>query len=120
MMNPAASSLVISFLIASFLSGEKRCNLCLTGLELAFNSNLCSAKSLGTPSISAGFHTKMSLLSLRNLVSVNSYFLESWVLMIAILEASLASNAIFLVGSSSTVRITPDFLVRISMSLGFV
>ena len=48
-MNPAANSLVISFLIASFLSGENHRRHCLTGFEPGFKSNLCSANSLGTP-----------------------------------------------------------------------
>ena len=54
-MNPAAISFVISFLIAAFLSGENRHSRCFTGLELLLTSILCSANSLGTPGMSAGF-----------------------------------------------------------------
>ena len=84
-MNPATNNLVISFLIAAFLSGENYRSHCLTGFELGFKSNLCSANSLGTPGISAGFHAMISLFSLRKLVSASSYSLERWALMIAVL-----------------------------------
>ena len=43
------------FLIASFLSGENRRSHCFTGLEPSLISILCSANSLGTPSMSVGF-----------------------------------------------------------------
>ena len=88
-MNSVANSLVISFLIASFLSGENRRRRCLTGIELGFKSNLWLANSNETPGILAGFHVKISLFSLRKLVSTSSYSLERWALMIAVLEGSL-------------------------------
>ena len=75
-MNPAAISFVISFLIAAFLSGENRRSRCFTGLEFSLTSILCSANSLGTPGMSAGFQAKISLLSRRKLVSASSYFAE--------------------------------------------
>ena len=75
-MNPATNSLVIFFLIAAFLSGENRRRRCLTGFEPGLKSNLCLANSLGTPGISVGFHAKVSLFSLRKLVSVSSYSIE--------------------------------------------
>jgi hypothetical protein len=34
----------------------------------------CSISLLGTPSMSAGFHVKMSLLARRKLTSASSYF----------------------------------------------
>ena len=59
-MNPVANSFVVSFLIAAFLSGENRRSRCFTGLELLLTSILCSANSLGTPGMSAGFQAKIS------------------------------------------------------------
>ena len=118
-MNPAANSLVISFLIAVFLSGENRRKRCLTGFEPGFRSNLCLANSLGTPGISAGFHAKISLLSLRKLVSVSSYPLESWALMIAILEGSPVPRSISMVFVLEGGAMIPT-LVKISMSSGLV
>ena len=75
-MNPAAISFVISFLIAAFLSGENHRSRCFIGLELLLTSILCSANSLGTPGMSAGFQAKISLLFRRKLVSASSYFAE--------------------------------------------
>ena len=69
-MNLAAISFVISFLIVAFLSGENRHSRCFIGLEPSLTSILCSANSLGTPGMSAGFQAKISLLSQRKLVSV--------------------------------------------------
>jgi hypothetical protein len=61
-MNPAAMSLAISFLIAAFLSGEKRHSLCFTGFVPSLTSILCSANLFGTLGMSAGFQAKISLL----------------------------------------------------------
>ena len=119
-MNPATNSLEISFLIATFLSGENHCRRCLIGFESGFKSNLCSANSLGTPGISAGFYTKISLFSLRKLVSASSYSLERWALMIAILEGSLVPRSISMVSVLQGGAMIPAFLVRISMSSGLV
>ena len=119
-MNPAASSLVISFVIAAFLSGENRHRCCLPGFEPGFKSNLCSTNSLGTPGISANFHAKISLFSLRKLVSMSSYSLEKWVLMIAILEGSLVPRSFSMVSVLEGGAMIPTFLVRISMSSGLV
>jgi hypothetical protein len=47
-MNPAAINFAISFLIATFLSGENRHTRCFTGLEPSLTSILCSANSLRT------------------------------------------------------------------------
>jgi hypothetical protein len=60
-----------------------------------------SINSLGTPGILAGFHTKMSLFSWMNLMSVSSY-LESKVLsMCATLEDSFVGNGTCLLSVSS-------------------
>ena len=119
-MNTATNSLVIFFLIATFLSGENRHRHCLTGFESRFKSNLCSVNSLGTPNISVGFHTKIFLFSLRKLVSASSYSLERWALMIAILEGSLVPRSISMVSVLEGGVMIPAFLVRISMSSGLV
>ena len=94
-MNPAAISFVISFLIAAFLSGENRRSRCFTGLKPSLISIMCSANSLGTPGMSAGFQAKISLLSRRKLVSSSSYFAERWALMVAVLEGSPVPRSIF-------------------------
>ena len=99
-MNPAAISFVISFLIAAFLSGENRHSRCFTGLDLSLTSILCSANSLGTPGMSAGFQAKISLLSRRKLVSASSYFAERWALMVAVLEGSPVPRSICLTSAS--------------------
>ena len=83
-MNPAAISFVISFLIAAFLSGENHHSRCFIGLEPSLTSIPCSANSLGTPSMSAGFKAKISLLSQRKLVSASSYFADRCALMVAV------------------------------------
>ena len=119
-MNPAANSLVIPFLITTFLSGENRHRRCLTGFEPGFKSNLCSANSLGTPDISVGFHAKISMFSLRKLVSTSFYSLERWALMIAILEGSPVPRSISMVSILESGAMIPAFLVRISMSSGLV
>ena len=119
-MNPIANSLVISFLIVAFLSGENRHRRCLTGFEPGFKSNLCSANSLGTPSISASFHVKIFLFSLRKLVSASSYSLKRWALMIAILEGSPVPRSILMVSVFVGGAMIPAFLVGISMSSGLV
>ena len=76
LMNPAANSFVISFLIAAFLSGENRHSRCFTGLEPLLISIMCSVNSLGTPVMSAGFQAKISLLYQRKLVIASSYFAD--------------------------------------------
>jgi len=119
-MNPAANSLVISFLIAAFLLGENHHSHCLIDFEPRFKLNLCSANSLRTPGISVSFHAKISLFSLRKLVSASSYSLERWVLMIAILEGTPVPRSISLVFVLEGGAIIPAFLVRISMSSDLV
>ena len=119
-MNPAAISFVISFLIAAFLSGENRRSRCFTGLEPSLTLISCSANSLGTPGMSAGFQANISLLSQRKLVSANSYFAERWVLMIAVFEASPVPRSICLTLASFGGTRMPGFLTGISSSSGFI
>ena len=99
-MNPAAISFVISFLIDAFLSGENRRSRCFIGLETSLTSITCSANSLGTPGMSAGFQAKISLLSRRKLVSVSSYFADRRALMVAVFEGSPVPRSICLTSAS--------------------
>ena len=119
-MNPAAISFVISFLIAAFLSGENRRSRCFIGLELSLTLILCSANSLGTPGMSAGFQAKISLLSRRKLVSASSYFAERWALMVAVLEGSPVPRSICLTSASFGGAMMLCFLAGISSSSGLI
>jgi hypothetical protein len=115
-MNPAATNFAISFLIASFLSGENHRSHCFTGLEPSLTSILCSANSFGTPDMSVGFQVKISLLSRRKLVSASSYFTERWALMVAVLEGPPVPRSIcFMLASFGGARML-GFLARISSS----
>ena len=119
-MNLAAISFVISFLIAAFLSGENRHSRCFTGLEPSLISILCSANSLGTPDISAGFQAKISLLSRRKSVSASSYFAERWALMVVVLEGSPVPRSIYLMSASFGGARMLGFLAGISSSSRFI
>ena len=119
-MNPAAISFVISFLIAAFLSGENRRSRCFIGLEPSLISILFSANSLGTPGMSAGFPAKISLLSLRKLVSVSSYFADRWALMVAGFEGSPVPRSICLTSASFGGTRMLGFLACISSSSGLI
>ena len=115
-MNPAAISFVISFLIAAFLSGANLRSFCLMGLDPLFTSIMCSANSLGTPSMSAGFQAKISLLSHRKLVSASSYFADRWALMVAVFEGSPVPRLICLTSASFGVARMLGLLAGISSS----
>ena len=115
-MNPTAISFVISFLIVAFLSGENHRSRCFTGLEPSLISILCSANSLGTLGMSAGFQAKISLLSRRKLVSASSYFAEMWALMVAVLEGSLVPRSICLTSACFGGARMLGFLAGISSS----
>ena len=119
-MNLAAISFVISFLIAAFLSVENHRSRCFTGLEPSLISILCSANSLGTPSMSVGFQAKISLLSQRKLVSASSYFAERWALMVAVLEGSPVPRSICLTSASFGGARMMGFLAGISSSSGLI
>jgi hypothetical protein len=75
---------------------------CLTGLAFGSRCNSCSIKSLGTPSMSADFHAKMSLFSYRNLMSTNSYLGSKLLPTSATLEGSSMDNRIVLLSVSSS------------------
>ena len=119
-MNPAAISFVISFLIIAFLSGENHHSRCFTGLEPSLISILCSANSLGTPSMLAGFQVKISLLSRRKLVSTSSYFADRWALMVAVFEGSPVPRLICLTLASFGGARMLGFLAGISSASGLI
>src|SRR4051812_46748692 len=73
LMNPAANSLATSCPIDFLFSEEKRLRDSLTGLAFGSTCNFCSAKSLGIPDISEGFHAKISQFSRRKLMISSSY-----------------------------------------------
>jgi hypothetical protein len=73
LIKPAASSFASSFLMASLLLGAKHRSCCFFGVALGSTFRQFLINSLGTPHISAGFHTNMSWLALRKLMSALSY-----------------------------------------------
>lgn len=81
-----------------------------------FNSSLFLANSLGTPSMSAGFHTNMSLFSLRKLARASSYALSSSMLIVAALDGSPVSRSIAFNEVSLGACKAPVFLRGISRS----
>jgi hypothetical protein len=119
-MNPAAISFVISFLIAAFLSGEKRRYRCFIGLDPSLTSILYSANTFRTPGMLASFQAKISLLSRRKLVSASSYFTERWALMVAVLEGSPVPRSICLTSTSFGGARMLGLLARISSSSRFI
>ena len=76
-MNSAADSFTISSPMALHFSSSKQRRRCFIGLKPGLIFKVCSATSLGMPSMSKGFHAKMSLLAQRKLMSVLSYSKES-------------------------------------------
>ena len=115
-MNRPAISFVISFFIAAFLSGENHHSRCFTGLEPSLTSIPCSANSLGTPGMSAGFQAKISLLSQRKLVSASSYFADRWALIVVVFVGSLVPRSICLTSASFGGARMLGFLAGISSS----
>ena len=109
MMNPAASSFASSFLMASRLSSEKCRNRCFFGMALESTFMACSINSLGTTSISTGFHANTSRLALRKLTSSSSYLSPSPAPMMAVLESSPSCSWIVLV-PTPLVGLTDDWL----------
>jgi hypothetical protein len=75
-MNPVAKSFEISSPMALCFSSSKRCRHYLTGLEPILIFKACSVTFLGMPSMSEGFHMKMSLFVWRKSTSALSYFRE--------------------------------------------
>ena len=89
---------------------------CFIGLEPSLISILCSANSLVTPGMLAGFQAKIFLLSRRKLVSASSYFAERWALMVVILEGSPVPRSICLTSASFGGARMLSFLAGISSS----
>ena len=87
-MNPAASSLASSFLMASLFSAENLRKRCFFGMVVALTFKECSINSFGTPNMFAGFHANTSRLALRRLMSAFSYLSVSPVSIRAVLEES--------------------------------
>ena len=95
--------------MASHLSGEKRRNRCFLGVDLGSTFKACLMNSLGTPGISAGFHTNTSQLALRMLMSSISYLSPRPAPMIEVLELSPSCSWIVLV-PTLPVALTDDWL----------
>ena len=76
-MNLAAKSFVISSPMVLCFPSLKRHRHCFTGLGPRWIFKACSVTSLRMPSMSEGFHTKMSLLARRKSTSALSYLEES-------------------------------------------
>ena len=87
-MNPTASSLANSFLIASRLSWANLRSRYLFGVAFGSTLSECSNSSLGTPGMSAGFQAKISWLARRKLTSALSYLESNPVLISIVLLGS--------------------------------
>ena len=87
-MNPAASSLAGSFLMASLFSTENLRSRYLLGVAVGLTFKECLINSFGTPGTSAGFHANTSRLALRKLTSVLSYLSVSLVPIKAVFDGS--------------------------------
>jgi hypothetical protein len=92
----------------------------LIGLEPLLTSILCSANSLRTPGMSAGFQAKISLLSRRKLVSARSYLAERWALIVAVFSGSPLSRSIFFTSAYFCGARMQGFFAGISSSSGFI
>src|SRR5579883_2024611 len=101
LMKPAASSLVISALMASRRSCAKRRSRCFLGLAVGSTLRLCSIRLLGTPGISDGFHANMSRFSCRNVMSASSYLSSSPEPIRAVFEGSPVPRSMVLRTTSS-------------------
>jgi hypothetical protein len=61
---------------------------CFLGMTFGSTFRACLINSLGTPGISAGFHTNISRLARRKLPSASSYLSPKPALMTAVLDES--------------------------------
>ena len=100
-MNPAASSLASSFLMASLFSAENLRRRCFLAVTVGLTFRECSVNSLGTPGISAGFQANTSRLALRKLTSALSYLSVSPVLIKAVFYGSPSCSWIVLTSTLS-------------------
>ena len=95
-MNPAASNMASSFLMASLFSAENLHSRCFLRVEVGLTFKECSINSLGTPSISASFQSNTSRLALRKLTTVLSYLSVSPIPINAVFHRSPSCNWIVL------------------------
>jgi hypothetical protein len=112
LIEPVARSFASSFLMASLLSGAKHHSRCFFGVALGSTFRQCSISSLGTPGISAGFHTNMSRLALRKLTSAHSYLSPKLPPIKAVLDGSPSCNWMALMLMSLGLGLTLDWLGR--------
>jgi hypothetical protein len=82
--------------MAPRLSSAKRWRCCHFGVALGSTLSECSIRFMGTPGMSAGFHTKMSRLARRKLTSVSSYFGSRPAPMVVVLLLSPVPRSIVL------------------------
>src|SRR4051812_33786162 len=101
-MNLAANSLAISCPMAFLFLEENRRRDSFTDLAFGSTCNLCSANSLGTPGISAGFQAKMSQFSRRKLKSSSSYWGSRSVAMLVYLPSSVGCICTHLVSPADS------------------
>ena len=92
LMNPTARSFAISSPMVLRFPSSKRCRHYFTGLEPRWIFKACSATSLRMPSMSEGFHVKMSLLARRKPTNTPSYLEESVVPMRTVLPSVLLGS----------------------------
>ena len=95
-MNPVASSLASSFLMASLFSAENLRSRYFLGVAVGLTFKECSINSLGTPGIPASFQANMSRLALRKLTSTLSYLSVSPVPIKAVFDGSSSCSLIAL------------------------
>src|SRR3954471_21279776 len=87
--------------MARLFSSPKRHRGCFTGLHFGSIFKLCSASSLGTPFMSAGYQAKMSLFSWRNSTSALSYLGSRFIPMAVVLEASPTTSSTGLISMAA-------------------
>jgi hypothetical protein len=109
-MKPAANSLASSFLMASLLSGAKCRSRCYFRVASGLTFRQCSINSLGTPGISAGFHTNISRLALRKLTSALSYLSLKPPSIKAVFDESPSCSCMALISTSLGLGFTLNWL----------
>jgi hypothetical protein len=106
--------------MASLLAGAKRRSRCFFGVALGSTFRQWSINSLGTPGISAGFHTNISRLALRKLMSVRFYLSPKPTPIKAVLDGSPSCSWIVLMLTSLGLGLTLNWLgswLEISISV---
>ena len=111
LMNPTAKSFAISSPMVLRFPSSKRHRRCFTSLEPRRIFRACSATSLRMPSMSEGFHAKMSLLARRKPTSAPSYSEESVVPTRTVLTSVLPGSMRTSLEPSVGLKDPVDFLV---------